>query len=206
GLLVNTRDLFQPEVLILGGLVGFFMIVAARPISVFLCLLPFRNFSTKARLYISWVGLRGAVPILFATYPLVAGLPNADLLFNIVFLSTILSLLIQGTTVSSMANTLGLAYEEREASFQVNMSEEMRSALTEVEVNPQLLASGATLKEISLPEHTLVMMICREGNYFVPQGNTALQVGDKLLVISDRSEELETLYHQLGISEITKHH
>ncbi len=206
GLLVNTRDLFQPTVLILGGLVGFFMILAARPISVFLCLLPFRQFSTKTRLYISWVGLRGAVPILFATYPLVAGLPHSELLFNIVFLSTILSLLIQGTTVSGMANTLGLAFEEREASFHVNMSEEMRSALTEVEVNPQLLVSGATLKEISLPEHTLVMMICREGNYFVPQGNTALQVGDKLLVISDRSEELETLYHQLGISEVTKHH
>lgn len=206
GLLVNTRDLFQPEVMIMGGLVGFFMIVAARPISVFLCLLPFRNFTTKARLYISWVGLRGAVPILFATYPLVAQLPHAELLFNIVFLSTILSLLIQGTTVSGMANRLGLAFEEREASFAVNLHEDMRSGLTEVEVNPSLLSSGKTLKEITLPENTLVMMVCREGSYFVPQGNTALQVGDKLLVISDRSEELETIYHQLGINEVTKHH
>ena len=206
GLLVETRDLFQPEVLIMGSVVGFFMIVAARPISVFLCLLPFKKFSTKARLYISWVGLRGAVPILFATYPLVAKLPHAELLFNIVFLSTILSLLIQGTTVSGMANLLGLSYAEREASFSVNLHEDMRSGLTEVEVNPSLLASGNTLKEIQLPENTLVMMVCREGNYFVPQGSTALQVGDKLLVISDRSEELAIIYNQLGINEVTKHH
>lgn len=206
GLLVNTRELFQPEVLILGGLVGVFMIAAARPISVLLCLIPFRSFTTKARLYISWVGLRGAVPILFATYPIIAELPHADLLFNVVFLSTIISLLVQGTTVSGMANVLGLAYEEREASFEVNLHEDMRSALTEVEVNASMLASGNTLREITLPENTLVMMICREGDYFVPQGKTELLVGDKLLVISDRGEELETTYRAMGIDEVMKHH
>jgi cell volume regulation protein A len=169
-------------------------------------MLPFRRFSTNARLYISWVGLRGAVPILFATYPLVAELQGAELLFNVVFLSTILSLLIQGTTVSSMANMLGLAYEERESTFKVNMQEEISSALTEVEVSAAMLDNGATLKEITLPEHTLVMMVCREGNYFVPQGNTELQIGDILLVISDRSEELDTTYKQLGIEAVHKHH
>ena len=206
GLLVDTRELINTDVLILGGLVGFFMIIVARPLSVWLCMLPFRRFSTKARLYISWVGLRGAVPILFATYPIVAELEGSDLLFNVVFLSTILSLLIQGTTVSSMANLLGLAYEERESTFKVNMQEEISSALTEVEVSAAMLDNGATLKEISLPEHTLVMMVCREGNYFVPQGNTELQIGDILLVISDRSEELDTTYKQLGIEAVHKHH
>lgn len=206
GLLVNTRELIQPEVLIFGGLVGLFMIVAARPASVLLCLLPFRKFTTKARMYISWVGLRGAVPILFATYPLIAGLEHADLLFNVVFLSTIISLLIQGTTVSGMANVLGLAFAERESSFEVNMREDISSALTEVEVGESMLSSGRTLKEITLPENTLVMMICREGNYFVPQGKTELLVGDKLLVISDRSEELATTYREMGIDEVTKHH
>ena len=196
----------QPEVLILGGLVGFFMIVAARPLSVFLCLLPFRKFSTKARWYISWVGLRGAVPILFALYPVVAELPHADLMFNVVFLSTILSLMVQGTTVSGMANALGLAFEEREASFDVNMHEDMTAGMTEVEVNEQMLHSGRTLKEITLPENTLVMMICREGDYFVPQGKTELQVGDKLLVITDRKEELASTYREMGIDEVMKHH
>ena len=206
GLLVDTRELVQPEVLILGGLVGFFMIVAARPLSVFLCLLPFRKFSAKARWYISWVGLRGAVPILFALYPVVAELPHADLMFNVVFLSTILSLMVQGTTVSGMANALGLAFEEREASFDVNMHEDMTAGMTEVEVNEQMLHSGRTLKEITLPENTLVMMICREGDYFVPQGKTELRVGDKLLVITDRKEELASTYREMGIDEVMKHH
>ncbi len=202
GLLVNTRELIRPDVLLLGGCVGLFLILLARPLSVLLCLLPFRKFSGKARFYISWVGLRGAVPILFATYPLMARIEHADLLFNVVFLSTILSLVIQGTTVSGMANVLGLAYEEREASFEVNLHEDITSALTEVEVNEALLASGRTLKDITLPENTLVMMICREGAYFVPQGKTELLLGDKLLVISDRSKELETTYREIGIDDV----
>ncbi|WP_418991742.1 potassium/proton antiporter [Alistipes sp.] len=204
GLFVNSDELLQPEVLLLGLLVGAFLILVARPLTVFACMAPFRRFSIRARLYVSWVGLRGAVPILFATYPLMARTEHADLLFNVVFLSTILSLLVQGTTVSGMANLLGLAYEERESAFRVDMHQDMTSALTEVEVNECLLENGHTLREITLPEHTLVMMICREGNYFVPQGNTELKLGDKLLVISDRSEELESTYKDMGIDEVMK--
>ena len=205
GLFVNSDELLHPEVLILGGAVGVFLILVARPVTVFTCLLPFRNFSTKARMYVSWVGLRGAVPILFATYPLMAGVEHADLLFNVVFLSTIISLVVQGTTVSGMANLLGLAYEERESAFNVEMHhEEMKSALTEVEVNEGMLGSGGTLKDITLPENTLVMMVCRDGEYFVPKGKTELKAGDKLLVISDRSEELENAYRDLGIDDVMK--
>ncbi|WP_418983203.1 potassium/proton antiporter [Alistipes sp.] len=204
GLFVNSNELLDPRVLALGGLVGAFLIVVARPLSVLLCLAPFRRFSTRARLYVSWVGLRGAVPILFAIYPLMAGVEHANLLFNVVFLSTIISLLVQGTTVSGMANLLGLAYEERESAFDVNMHEDMKSALTEVEVNECMLESGHTLKEITLPENTLVMMVCRDGEYFVPQGKTELRLGDKLLVISDRSDELASTYKDMGIDEVMK--
>ena len=204
GPFVNSDELLRPEVLILGGAVGAFMILVARPVTVFACLLPFRHFTTKARLYVSWVGLRGAVPILFAIYPMMAGVEHAELLFNVVFLSTIISLLVQGTTVSGMANLLGLAYEERESAFDVNMHEDMKSVLTEVEVNESKLDSGHTLKEITLPENTLVMMVCRKGEYFVPQGKTELKLGDKLLVISDRSEELETTYKDMGIDDVMK--
>ncbi|MEF2792632.1 MAG: potassium/proton antiporter [Alistipes dispar] len=204
GLFVNSDELLQPEVLILGCSVGFFLILVARPLSVFACLLPFRKFTARARLYISWVGLRGAVPILFAIYPMMDDVEYADLLFNVVFLSTIISLLVQGTTVSGLANLLGLAYEERESAFDVNMHEDMKSVLTEVEVNESMLESGHTLKDIVLPENTLVMMICRDGEYFVPQGKTELRLGDKLLVISDRGEELESTYREMGIDEVMK--
>ena len=204
GLFVNSNELLEPRVLILGGLVGAFMILVARPLTVFACLLPFRKFTTKARLYVSWVGLRGAVPILFAIYPLMAHVENAGLLFNVVFLGTIISLLVQGTTVSGMANLLGLAYEERESAFSVDMHQDMKSALTEVEVNETMLESGHMLKDITLPENTLVMMVCRNGEYFVPQGKTELLLGDKLLVISDRSEELATTYKDMGIDDVMK--
>ena len=204
GLFVNSNELLEPRGLILGGLVGAFMILVARPLTVFTCLLPFRKFTTKARLYVSWVGLRGAVPILFAIYPLMAHVENAGLLFNVVFLGTIISLLVQGTTVSGMANLLGLAYEERESAFSVDMHQDMKSALTEVEVNETMLESGHTLKDITLPENTLVMMVCRDGEYFVPQGKTELKLGDKLLVISDRSEELATTYKDMGIDDVMK--
>ena len=204
GLLVNLDELLQPDVLMLGCLVGAFMMFIARPITVFACMMPFRKFTTKARLYVSWVGLRGAVPIIFATYPLLAGTEGARLLFNVVFLGTIISLLVQGTTVSGMANLLGLAYEERESAFSVDMHQDMKSALTEVEVNETMLESGHMLKDITLPENTLVMMVCRNGEYFVPQGKTELLLGDKLLVISDRSEELATTYKDMGIDDVMK--
>ena len=204
GLFVNSDELFRPEVLILGCAVGAFMILVARPVTVFGCLLPFRRFTTKARLYVSWVGLRGAVPILFAIYPMMANVEQAGLLFNVVFLSTIISLVVQGTTVSGMANMLGLAYEERESAFSVDIHEDMKSVLTEVEVNESMLDTGHTLKDITLPENTLVMMVCREGEYFVPQGKTELHLGDKLLVISDRGEELESTYKDMGIDDVMK--
>ena len=204
GLLVNLDELLQPDVLMLGCLVGAFMMFIARPVTVFACMAPFRKFTTKARLYVSWVGLRGAVPIIFATYPLLAGTEGARLLFNVVFLVTILSLLVQGTTVSWMANLLGLGYAEKGPAFGVDVHEDIPSIFTEVLVNESMLQGGTTLKEINLPENTLVMMVYRDGDYFVPQGNTELKVGDKLLVISDRGEELESTYKDMGVDEVLK--
>ncbi len=204
GLLVNVDELWQADVLALGCLVGLFMIFVARPLTVFLCMAPFRRFSLRARLYVSWVGLRGAVPIIFATAPVLAQVMEADLLFNVVFLVTLLSLVVQGTTVSGMANLLGLAYAERESAFDVNLHDDIKSVLTEVEVNDTMLRGGSALRDIALPEHTLVMMICRDGDYFVPRGDTELQLGDQLLVISDRDEELQRVYSALGISEVKR--
>jgi cell volume regulation protein A len=204
GLLVNVEELLQFDVVVLGCLVGAFMIFVARPLAVFTCLAPFRQFSRKARLYISWVGLRGAVPIIFATYPVVEHIDGAEMLFNIVFFVTLISMAVQGTTVSGMANALGLAFEERESSFGEEMREYMQAAFSEVEVNEQMLISGNKLSDIVLPDNTLVVMICRDGDYFVPRGHTELLQEDKLLILSDRSDELDSQYKELGIDPMTK--
>ena len=204
GLLVNVEELLDLNTLMLGIAVGAFMILIARPIAVYACMAPFRKFSFKARVYISWVGLRGAVPIIFATYPMVAGIEGSRLIFNVVFIVTIISLMVQGTLVSGMANLLGLAYEERESSFGDALQDRLKSAFTEVEVNEQMLSTGNTLSRITLPDNTLVVMVCRDGDYFVPSGRTALQVGDKLLILSDRNEELQSQYKEFGLDDVLK--
>ena len=204
GLLVDLRLLLQPSTLLLGVATAILMTFIARPVAVQLCMLPFRKFSNKARLYVSWVGLRGAVPIIFATYPLVDNIPHGELLFNVVFFVTIISLSLQGTPVSGMANALGVARKEKESSFGDAFQDRMKSEFTEVDVNEQMLAPGNTLKEINLPKHTLVIMICRDGDYFVPQGDTELTLGDKLLILSDRNEELQAHYKELGLNEVIK--
>ena len=107
GLLVNPHEMI--EVAVVALLIGVFMIVIGRPLSVFLCLLPFRKITLKSRLFVSWVGLRGAVPIIFATYPVVANVEGSNMIFNIVFFITIVSLIVQGTSVSFVARLLHLS-------------------------------------------------------------------------------------------------
>ena len=200
GLLVNPAELLP--VAVLSILIGIFMIILARPISVFLCLLPFRKMTTKARAYVSWVGLRGAVPIIFATYPLIANIQHASLIFNVVFFITILSLVIQGTTVSFMAKLLGLSTpEERKNVFNVELPEEIKTAMSEIEVIPSMLAKGDKLMDLVLPDNTLVALIKKNDSYCVPKGKTKLHTGDKLLVITDDDEALMKTYESLGITD-----
>jgi cell volume regulation protein A len=202
GLLVNPHELLP--VAGIGLTVGIFMIIFARPISVFLCLLPFGNFSTKGKLYISWVGLRGAVPIIFATYPLIAGIENAGLIFNVVFFITILSLLIQGTSVTHVAKWLNLTDEpDRKDEFGIELPEEIKSAMSEIDITPEVLTHGNKLMQLKLPDHTLAVMVKRNGKFFIPKGNTELRENDKLLMISDNDEALLQSYQSLGIKGFT---
>ena len=202
GLLVNLDDVLHINTILLGIAAGAFLMLVARPIATFTCLAPFRSLSRKARTYISWVGLRGAVPIIFATYPWVAKIEGAEIVFNIVFIMTILSLVVQGTTVSSMAELLGLAYTEKESKFEGALQDKVKSAFTEISVTEQMLADGSTLNKVSLPDNTLVVMVCRDGDYFVPKGNAELHMGDKLLILSDRNDELQAHYKEYGVEDI----
>ena len=202
GLLVNLDEVIQLHTLLLGLCAGSFLIFVARPIATWLCLAPFRKLSKRARNYISWVGLRGAVPIIFATYPWVANIEGAEVIFNVVFVMTIISLIVQGTTVSSMAELLGLAYAEKESKFESALQDKVKSAFTEIAVTEQMLADGNTLNKVSLPDNTLVVMVCRDGDYFVPKGSAKLQMGDKLLILSDRNDELAAHYKEYGVEDI----
>jgi cell volume regulation protein A len=204
GLIVNIHDLINPKVLFMGIGIGVFMILVARPIATLISMSPFRSFSTKARMYVSWVGLRGAVPIIFALYAITSGVEGADYLFNIVFVVTIISLVVQGTTVSGMANWLDLSFEEQERTFKLTVPDHIRSEFSEIEVNGAMLRKGRTLKDIRLPGHTLVVMIYRSGNYFVPKGDTELQKGDKLLVVSDNNDEMLQKIKDMGIENVMK--
>ena len=187
GLLVNPHEMI--EVALVALLIGVFMIVIARPLSVFICMLPFgKKVTLKSRLFVSWVGLRGAVPIIFATYPVVEQVPGADAIFNIVFFITIVSLIIQGTTVSHMSRWLGLSMPMPKTGndFGVELPEEIGSDLRDLTVTAELLANGNTLKEMNIPKGTLVMIVKRGDAYLVPNGQLQLELGDKLLLISEK--------------------
>ena len=188
GLLVNPHEMLS--VAAVSFIIGLFIMLIGRPASVFLCLLPFRHIGLRTKTFVSWVGLRGAVPIIFATYPVVADVPGASQIFNIVFFVTLLSLVIQGTGVIKSAGLLGLIDHDAkdEPDFGVELSEEHTTSLRTLVLTPGHLSEGNTLGSISLPEGGLVIMIRRDGRYIVPNGKRRLQAGDTLLIIKEGDE------------------
>ncbi len=185
GLLVNPHEMLS--VAAVSFLIGLFMILAGRPISVFLCMLPFRKINFRTKTFISWVGLRGAAPIIFATYPVVAGVPGASQIFNIVFFVTLLSLVLQGTSVIASARKLSLIDESPAADddFGVELDDEHPTSLRTLVLTERDLENGNTLRDIALPEGGLVMMIRRDGRFIVPNGKRRLLAGDNLLIITE---------------------
>lgn len=191
GLLVNPHEMLDIAAVAL--LIGLFMIVIARPVSVFACLLPFRNVSNKARLFVSWVGLRGAVPIIFATYPVIAGIDGSQQLFNIVFFITLLSLVVQGMSISSFARWLHLDLpEEKEGNeFGVELPDEIDTKLEDMTLTTEMLAGGNRLKDMNIPKGSLVMLVKRGNEFIIPNGQVELHAGDKLLFISENKDGKE---------------
>ena len=202
GLLINPRELVP--IAIPGLIISMVMILFSRPLSVFLCLIPFRKMTLKDKTFISWVGLRGAVPIIFAIMLLAEDLPNARLMFNIVFFCTLVSLVVQGTTLSQMAKFLGLAQAPSNVpglkNFDVEFSDEIKSITSELKVTEKALSNGRNLMDLRLPEKTIVVMVKRDSKYFVPNGKTPLMENDMLLVITDDYDALNETYERLGMS------
>lgn len=189
GLLVNPHEMLGVSVCAM--LIGLFMIFVARPLTVMLCLLPFRQITFKAKCFVSWVGLRGAVPIIFATYPVVSEIPGSQVIFNIVFFITLLSLIFQGMTIAPVAKWLSLDLpEEKEGNeFGVEIPEEIDSQLTDVTLTPEMLEDGNRLMDMNIAPGTLVMLVKRGSEFMIPNGRMELRVGDKLLYISENKKE-----------------
>ena len=186
GLLVNPGDI--PSIALVAIIIGLFMIFVSRPLSVFVCLLPFRHLSIKSKVFVSWVGLRGAVPIIFATYPLVSGVEGSKDIFNIVFAITLLSLILQGMSISWFARKLKLDEpEEKDGNeFGIEIPEELGPQLQEITLTEDSLRAGKRLSELKMPKGTLVMMIKRGNSFIVPNGQVELQKDDVLLVITEK--------------------
>ncbi len=194
GLMVRPADLLSVEVGLPCLIISVVMIIIARPISVFACMAPFKKYKQHDKLLLSAVGLKGAVPIIFAILCVANNVEHSTLLFNVVFACTLVSLLVQGTTIGMIAKRLGLALppekEHRLRYFDIDLPEEVESSAHETKVTEEILVHGNRLKDLTIPEKTLVIMVRREDTFFVPQGNTELQLDDILLVISENNAEI----------------
>ncbi len=202
GLLVNPHELLP--IIVPGLIISFLMIFFSRPVTVFLCLLPFPKMHVRDKIYVSWVGLRGAVPIIFAIFSLVENVPHARLIFNIVFFCTLVSLIVQGTSLPLIANWLKLADLRQRVlkmdNFDVDFSSDIKSVTTEIEVTEKMLVNGNELMNLPFPDNTLVVMVKRNEKYFVPTGKTPLREKDKLMIITDNHDALLETYGKLGIT------
>ncbi len=176
-----------------GILISLFLIIVARPVSVFLSLIFFK-MKLRRRFYISWVGLRGAAPIVFATYPLLAGIEKANIIFNIVFFLSVTSVLIQGTTLSIVAKWLKVSLPEKDqptTDIDKFMLELPKSSLKEVEILPDFKAINKRIIDLNFPKSAFIVMIKRNGQFIRPGGSTELEVKDILMVIADNEADYE---------------
>lgn len=177
----------------IGLLISLFLIVVARPISVFISLMFFK-MKLRRRFYISWVGLRGAVPIVFATYPLLAGIDKAHMIFNIVFFISVTSVLIQGTTLSIVAKWLRVAVpegEKRITEIDQLLLDLPKSQLKEFEIKPDFYAVNKRIVDLDFPNSAFISVIKRDGEYIRPGGSTELKQNDVLMVLADNQEEFD---------------
>lgn len=191
GLLVFPAELIK--ITWQGIALSILLMFVARPIGVFISMI-FTKFSVKEKILISWAGLRGAVPIVLATYPLMAGLENGPLFFDVVFFVVLSSALIQGATISPLANRLGLSGGKKVIvphTLELVSMGKTNSEIIEIQVESASMAEGKELHQLTMPEDSLINAIIREQKLITPRGNTSLREGDILYILARKGQTEE---------------
>jgi cell volume regulation protein A len=165
--------------------IGLVLLLLARPLSVILSVTPFR-LGWRDQVFLSWAGLRGAVPVVLATVPLTVGAKNVDWIFELVFVLVVIFTLVQGPTLPWVAQRLGLIEEHRSLDLSVEATplEELRAELIQISVGPLSKLHGVEVFELRLPEGANVTLVVRSGKGFVPENNTTIRRGDQLLIVA----------------------
>ena len=173
-----------------GLLISAFLIFVARPAGVFTSL-AFSNSSVRSKLFISWVGLRGAVPMVFATYPMIAGLDKAGMIFNLVFFISITSVLLQGTALPLVAKWLRVTVPPDKQELHPSEGT-VNNDIKEVILTEGSQAVGKMIVDLHLPDSVSIMAVKREGQYIQPTGSTQLLAYDRLVILATDEQDLQT--------------
>ncbi|NJB82687.1 potassium/proton antiporter [Wenyingzhuangia aestuarii] len=183
----------------IGLMISLFLIIVARPLSVFLSL-SFFKMNNKRRAYISWVGLRGGVPIVFATYPLLEGIEKADMMFNIVFFISVTSVIIQGTTLSVVAKWLDVVLpngEKKPHPTDLLLKDNPKTVMQEIEIEFDHYAADKKIVDLGFPKHAIIAMIKRDDSYITPNGATVILGGDVLIVFAEKQVAIDEVNEKL---------
>lgn len=202
GLLVYPREIVP--IFGEGLLIAGFLILVARPAAVFISLIRARDMNFRKKLLVSWVGLRGAAPIVFATYPLLANVDYAHTIFHLVFFIAVSSVIIQGTSLPYVARLLHLSVPDklrRSFPLDIELKEDVKSELVEIDIPDDSPAAGKPVVEINLPTSVFIVLIHRQGKYLTASGDTILEVGDHLLLMADSKETVQMIYQVFGVRE-----
>ncbi len=196
GLLVYPKKLFAVSGI--GLLLSAFLMFIARPASVFLSL-AFKKIDYKQKTFLSWVGLRGAVPIVFAIYPLTVGLEKADTMFHIVFFIVLTSVLLQGTTLYPLAKWLNLEEKNntQKKKQALVFSEEVKNELIEMQVPESFPIEGKQIVQLGFPGKSLIVLINRKQQYITPRGDTYIMPHDVLTIMTDDKNDMDIIKKKL---------
>jgi cell volume regulation protein A len=191
GLLVFPSELI--EIVGIGLLLSFILMFIARPLSVLITLIPFK-FSFKEKLFTSWVGLRGAVPIILATFPLLMGVENSGIIFDLIFFIVLTSVLVQGWSINFVANLLKLStpYQKKiKAPIEYNSNSEEETELMEFVLPYNSKISGKQIVDLNFPEESRIILIVRDDKNIVPSGGSIIQAGDILSILLNKKNRSE---------------